>query len=199
MQEEHFINLHKHLVVSEGDLVTKGEQLTEGQAIPQRYWKYVVLKNFKNTLLTKQEVYRLQGVEISKHVEIIKQIQKLKIVDPGDTTMLYGEEIDRPLFHANNEEAIANGGKQLELLLMKLLHKHRCTQVHLCQHHSRHYRVLTDAACRKALDDSHTHKGCVISGQKVLLVRALSQHHRARMIKLRILNSHSMMMKTLKK
>ena len=44
-----------------------------------------------------QEVYRLQGVDINdKHIEIIvrQMLKKVRVVDPGDTALLYGEEID---------------------------------------------------------------------------------------------------------
>ena len=45
-----------------------------------------------------QEVYRLQGVEINdKHIEIIvrQMLRKVKITDPGDTSLLWGDQIGR--------------------------------------------------------------------------------------------------------
>ena len=48
-----------------------------------------------------QEVYRLQGVKINdKHIEVIvrQMLQKIEIKDPGDTTFLVGEQIDRQEF-----------------------------------------------------------------------------------------------------
>jgi DNA-directed RNA polymerase subunit beta' len=57
-----------------------------------------------------QEVYRLQGVKINdKHIEVIvrQMLQKVEIVDPGDTTFLVGEQVDRIEFEIENEKRIA--------------------------------------------------------------------------------------------
>ena len=53
-----------------------------------------------------QDVYRLQGVKINdKHVEVIvrQMLQKVEIIDPGDTTFLVGEQVDRIEFDEVNE------------------------------------------------------------------------------------------------
>jgi DNA-directed RNA polymerase subunit beta' len=55
-----------------------------------------------------QEVYRLQGVRINdKHIEVIvrQMLQKVEIVDPGETTLLAGEQIDRAEFDEENAKA----------------------------------------------------------------------------------------------
>ena len=59
-----------------------------------------------------QEVYRLQGVPINdKHIEVIvrQMMQKVEINDPGETTFLLGEQIDKQEFEADNARAIAEG------------------------------------------------------------------------------------------
>ena len=64
-----------------------------------------------------QEVYRLQGVEINdKHIEIIvrQMLRKVKITEPGDTELLWGDQIDRLEFARVNEEVVAKGGKPAE-------------------------------------------------------------------------------------
>jgi DNA-directed RNA polymerase subunit beta' len=64
-----------------------------------------------------QEVYRLQGVEINdKHIEIIvrQMLRKVKITEPGDTTLLWGDQIDRLEFESENERVSAKGGKPAE-------------------------------------------------------------------------------------
>src|SRR4030095_12702760 len=61
-----------------------------------------------------QEVYRLQGVEINdKHVEIIvrKILGKVKITDPGDTSLLWGDQVDKLDFEQENAQVIEKGGK----------------------------------------------------------------------------------------
>ena len=64
-----------------------------------------------------QEVYRLQGVEINdKHIEIIvrQMLRKVKITEQGDTSLLWGDQIDRLAFEAENEATIAKGGMPAE-------------------------------------------------------------------------------------
>jgi DNA-directed RNA polymerase subunit beta' len=57
-----------------------------------------------------QEVYRLQGVKINdKHIEVIvrQMLQKVEIVDPGETTFLVGEQIDRAEYEIENAKTLA--------------------------------------------------------------------------------------------
>ena len=64
-----------------------------------------------------QEVYRLQGVEINdKHIEIIvrQMLRKVKITEPGDTTLLWGDQVDRLDFEAENNRVGEQGGKPAE-------------------------------------------------------------------------------------
>ena len=61
-----------------------------------------------------QEVYRLQGVNISdKHIEVIvrQMMRWVKVEDVGDTQFLLEQQVDKFRFHEENERAIANGGK----------------------------------------------------------------------------------------
>ena len=61
-----------------------------------------------------QEVSSLQGVDINdKHIEIIirQMLQKVRITDPGDTTFLYGEDVDKKRFHETNHKTVSEGGK----------------------------------------------------------------------------------------
>jgi len=61
-----------------------------------------------------QKVYRSQGVDISdKHIEIMirQMLKKVKIEDPGDTSMLPGAFIDISFFEEENLEAIVRGEK----------------------------------------------------------------------------------------
>ena len=61
-----------------------------------------------------QEVYRLQGVRINdKHIEVIvrQMLQKVEVLDPGETTLLLGEQVDRIEFDEANERAADEGLK----------------------------------------------------------------------------------------
>src|SRR2546422_5642457 len=57
---------------------------------------------------------RLQGVKINdKHIGVIvrQMLQKVKVVEPGDTEFLEGENVDKLVFSEINERAVRKGGK----------------------------------------------------------------------------------------
>lgn len=84
-EEEHLIPLNKHIIVFKGDLVKKGQQLTEGPVVPHEILEICGPQELQEHLLNEvQEVYRLQGVEINdKHIEIIvrQMLRKVKITE----------------------------------------------------------------------------------------------------------------------
>jgi DNA-directed RNA polymerase subunit beta' len=117
-EEEHLIPLSKHIISFKGDFVKKGQQLTEGPVVPHEILEVCGPQELQEHLLNEvQEVYRLQGVEINdKHIEIIvrQMLRKVKITDPGDTTLLWGDQIDRLEFEGENERVSSKGGKPAE-------------------------------------------------------------------------------------
>ncbi len=118
MAESHLIPMGKHITVYEGARVSKGQQLTEGPVIPHEILEVCGPRDLQEYLLNEiQAVYRLQGVEINdKHIEIIirQMLKKVRIVDPGDTGLLYGEAVDKIRFADINEQTIQTGGKPAE-------------------------------------------------------------------------------------
>ena len=117
-EEEHLIPLNKHIIVFKGDLVKKGQQLTEGPVVPHEILDVCGPQELQEHLVNEvQEVYRLQGVEISdKHIEIIirQMLRKVKITDPGDTALLWGDQIDKLEFERENLAVVEKGGKPAE-------------------------------------------------------------------------------------
>lgn len=117
-EEEHLIPLNKHIIVFKGDSVKKGQQLTEGPVVPHEILEICGPQELQEHLLNEvQEVYRLQGVEINdKHIEIIvrQMLRKVKVTEPGDTSLLWGDQIDRLAFEAENQRVIEQGGKPAE-------------------------------------------------------------------------------------
>ena len=117
-EEEHMIPIGKHVIVFKGDLVKKGQQLTEGPMVPHDILEVLGVDALQAFLVNEvQEVYRLQGVTISdKHIEMIvrQMLRKVKITEPGDTTFLWGEQIDRLIFEAENERVEKMGGQPAE-------------------------------------------------------------------------------------
>lgn len=117
-EEEHLVPLTKHIIVSKGDFVKKGAQLTDGPVPPHDILEVCGPQALQEHLVNEvQEVYRLQGVEINdKHIEIIvrQMLRKVKITDPGDTTLLWGDQVDRLEFEAENNVVLEKGGKPAE-------------------------------------------------------------------------------------
>ena len=109
MEEEHLIPHTKHLIVQRGDHVIKGQQLTDGVVIPHEILEICGVRELQKYLVNQvQEVYRLQGVDINdKHIEIIvrQMLKKVRIIDPGDTSLLYGEEVDKKEFEARKPQS----------------------------------------------------------------------------------------------
>jgi len=108
---EYLIPKGKHISVQEGDFVQKGDLLMDGNPVPHDILRVMGVEALANYLINEiQEVYRLQGVRINdKHIEVIvrQMLQKVEIVDPGETTLLAGEQIDRAEFDEENVKAKA--------------------------------------------------------------------------------------------
>jgi DNA-directed RNA polymerase subunit beta' len=104
---EYLIPKGKHISVQEGDYVEKGDLLIDGNRVPHDILRILGVEELASYLINEiQEVYRLQGVRINdKHIEVIvrQMLQKVEIDnDPGDTTFLAGEQIDRLEFEREN-------------------------------------------------------------------------------------------------
>ena len=116
--EEHLIPMSKHVIVYKGDFVKKGQQLTDGPVVPHEILDVCGPQELQEHLVNEiQEVYRLQGVTINdKHIEIIirQMLRKVRITEPGDTTFLWAEQIDKVAFEEENERVEKMGGKPAE-------------------------------------------------------------------------------------
>jgi DNA-directed RNA polymerase subunit beta' len=117
-EEEHLIPIGKHIIVFKGDFVKKGQQLTEGPVVPHEILDICGTQELQEHLVNEvQEVYRLQGVTINdKHIEIIisQMLRKVRITEPGDTTFLWGEQVDKIAFEDENARVEGMGGKPAE-------------------------------------------------------------------------------------
>jgi DNA-directed RNA polymerase subunit beta' len=114
-EREYLIPHGRHLHVQDGDRVIAGDRLTEGPINPHDILRIKGIKEVQEYLVNEiQEVYRLQGVRIDdKHVEVIvrQMLQKVKIVDPGDTNFLEGEQVDKFQLKEENERVVSEGGQ----------------------------------------------------------------------------------------
>ena len=83
-----------------------------------------------------QEVYRMQGVKLNdKHIEVIvrQMLQKSRVIDPGDSQFLEGDQIDRIKFLDENERlkdmlVVADKGDS-KFNLNQIVHKKRFREV----------------------------------------------------------------------
>ncbi len=110
---EYFIPKGKHISVQEGDMVRKGDPLMDGNPAPHDILRVRGVGALATYLIDEiQEVYRLQGVKIDdKHIEVIcrQMMQKVEITEPGDTTFLVGEQVDRVEFDEVNGRTEGDG------------------------------------------------------------------------------------------
>jgi DNA-directed RNA polymerase subunit beta' len=110
---EYLIPKGKHISVQEGDYVQKGDLLMDGNRVPHDILRILGVEALASYLINEiQEVYRLQGVRINdKHIEVIvrQMLQKVEIEDPGETTLLAGEQVDRTEFEYENVKVEREG------------------------------------------------------------------------------------------
>ena len=171
LEEEHLIAIGKHVIVFKGDFVKKGQQLTEGPMDPHEILDVCGPQELQEHLVNEvQEVYRLQGVTINdKHIEIIvrQMLRKVRITEPGDTTFLWGEQIERLEFEGENERVEKMGGKPAEAspVLLGITKASLETESFLSAASFQDTtRVLTEAATRSRIDYLRGFKENVIMG-----------------------------------
>ncbi len=114
-EKEYSVPRGVHINVQEGERVKAGEPLMDGPLNPHDILAVLGEKELQAYLVNEiQEVYRLQGVNISdKHIEVIvrQMMRWVKVEDVGDTRFLLEEQVDKFAFREENERVIAQGGK----------------------------------------------------------------------------------------
>jgi DNA-directed RNA polymerase subunit beta' len=112
---EYMVPKGKHIPVQEGDFVSKGDYIMDGNPAPHDILSIMGVEALADYMINEvQDVYRLQGVKINdKHIEVIvrQMLQKWEILDSGQTTLLKGEHVDKQEFLAANEKAALRGYK----------------------------------------------------------------------------------------
>ena len=120
---EYMLPKGKHVVVNEGDFVKRGDMIIDGNPVLQDILKVLGVEALASYMVAEiQAVYRLQGVRIDdKHIEVIirQMLQKVEIMDSGDTTLLPGEMIDLKMLTEINNKVVSDGGQpaKYELVL----------------------------------------------------------------------------------
>ena len=177
----------KFILVHDGDRVRAGERLSEGSVNPHDILRVLGAHKVQEYLLNEiQEVYRIQGIEINdKHIEIItrQMLQKVKIVDPGDSNYLEGDLVDRFRFEDDNAKIQEAGGQPaaFEPVLLGITKASLMTESFIsAASFQETTRVLTQAAIEGKVDRLRGLKENVIIGHLIPAGTGLEVHRTAR-------------------
>jgi DNA-directed RNA polymerase subunit beta' len=172
--KEYLIPKGKHVAVQDGDFVKAGDPLMDGSANPHDILTIKGLKELARYLVDEvQEVYRLQGVKINdKHIEVIvrQMLRRIKVVDPGDTDFLPGEQVEKWVFEEKNEAAEAQGKRAAtgEPLLLGITKASLTTESWIsAASFQETTKVLADAAVQGKVDHLRGLKENVIMGRLI--------------------------------
>ena len=173
-EKEYQVPRGVHVNVQEGERIRAGEPLMDGPLNPHDILAVLGEKELQAYLVNEiQEVYRLQGVNISdKHIEVIvrQMMRWVKVEDVGDTSFLLEQQIDKFRFREENEKAIANGGKPAtgRPLLLGITKASLSTDSFIsAASFQETTRVLTEASIQGAVDNLRGLKENVIVGRLI--------------------------------
>jgi len=176
----------RHLNVYEGETVTRGEIIADGEPTPHDILRLKGVEKLADYLVREiQDVYRLQGVRINdKHIEVIirQMLRKVEIDNPGGTRFLHGEQVDRARVLENNEELEAKGEEPatFDNILLGITKASLATESFIsAASFQETTRVLTEAAVRGMRDDLRGLKENVIVGRLIPAGTGFT-HHEAR-------------------
>ncbi len=109
-EKKYAVSYGKHILVHENDFVEAGDRLTDGSIAPQDILTIKGPSKVQEYLVNEiQEIYRLQGVKINdKHIGVIvrQMLQKVIVLDSGDSHFLEGDQVDRGVFREENAKIV---------------------------------------------------------------------------------------------
>ncbi|MDM7458674.1 MAG: DNA-directed RNA polymerase subunit beta', partial [Paracoccus sp. (in: a-proteobacteria)] len=197
---EYMVPKGKHIPVQEGDFVQRGDYIMDGNPAPHDILRIMGIEALADYLIDEvQDVYRLQGVKINdKHIEVIvrQMLQKIEVLDSGDTTLLKGEHVERDEFVEENAKIEARGGRpaQGEPVLLGITKASLQTRSFIsAASFQETTRVLTEAAVQGKRDKLVGLKENVIVGRLIPAgtggatsrVRRIAQERDAKVIEAR--------------
>ena len=173
-KREYLIPKGRSVAVHEGDIVQKGDLIVEGSLVPHDILRILGVEALAHYMIREvQAVYRLQGVKINdKHIEVIvrQMMRKMEVTDPGDTTLLAGEQIDKDTLVIENVKAVKAGGREAkaEPVLLGITKASLQTKSFIsAASFQETTRVLTEAAVAGKRDPLHGLKENVIVGRLI--------------------------------
>ncbi|HEV2702472.1 MAG TPA: DNA-directed RNA polymerase subunit beta' [Steroidobacteraceae bacterium] len=185
---EELIPKWRQLNVFEGETVERGEVIADGEPNPHDILRLQGVEALANYLVREiQDVYRLQGVKINdKHIEVIirQMLRKTEVLDPRETALLRGEQLDRGRARDINERMEADGKSpaKLQPVLLGITKASLATESFIsAASFQETTRVLTEAAVRGLKDDLRGLKENVIVGRLIPAGTGFAAHaHRRR-------------------
>ncbi|GEK91854.1 DNA-directed RNA polymerase subunit beta' [Alkalibacterium kapii] len=166
--------INARMRVEEGSFVERGDAFNEGSIDPKQLLAVSDVIKLQNYLLKEvQYAYRSQGVEIGdKHIEVMvrQMLQKVRVLDPGDTSILPGSLIDIDDFKQANKDTLLSGGNPATArpVLLGITKASLETNSFLsAASFQETTRVLTDAAIRGKNDPLIGLKENVIIGKSI--------------------------------
>ncbi|MGD9152089.1 MAG: DNA-directed RNA polymerase subunit beta' [Gammaproteobacteria bacterium] len=183
---EELIAKWRVLNVFEGESVEKGEVIAEGELNPHDILRLLGVGALANHIINEvQEVYRLQGVQINdKHLEVIirQMLRKVTITNPGDTSFLRDEQVEKSKLLNANDVLIAEGKKPAtyEPVLLGITKASLLTESFIsAASFQETTRVLTDAAVKGKKDYFRGLKENVMVGRLIPAGTGF-EYHKAR-------------------
>src|SRR5947207_4864592 len=173
-EKEYSVPRGVHINVQEGERVKAGEPLMDGALNPHDILAVLGEKELQAYLVNEiQEVYRLQGVNISdNHIAVIvrQMMRWVKVEDVGDTSFLLEQQTDKFRFREENERVIRDGGKPAtgRPLLLGITKASLSTDSFIsAASFQETTRVLTEASINGAVDHLRGLKENVIVGRLI--------------------------------
>jgi DNA-directed RNA polymerase subunit beta' len=184
---EELIPKWRQLNVFEGESVTRGEVIADGELNPHDILRLQGVESLANYLVREiQDVYRLQGVKINdKHIEVIirQMLRKTEVLESGETPLLKGEQLDRSRAMAINDRIAADNKApaKLQPVLLGITKASLATESFIsAASFQETTRVLTEAAVRGLKDDLRGLKENVIVGRLIPAGTGFAAHEHRR-------------------
>ena len=184
---EVLIPKHRQLNVFEGETVEKGEVISDGPSNPHDILRLLGVVELAKYITNEiQDVYRLQGVVINdKHIEVIvrQMLRKVEITDPGDTSLLSGDQVEITQVLEENEKANAADKEvaRFERLLLGITKASLATESFIsAASFQETTRVLTEGAVTGKRDYLRGLKENVVVGRLIPAGTGLAYHNERR-------------------
>ncbi|MGV7190428.1 DNA-directed RNA polymerase subunit beta' [Xanthomonas axonopodis] len=182
-EHEELIPKYRQIIVFEGEHVTKGETVVDGEPSPQDILRLLGVEPLAAYLVKEiQDVYRLQGVKINdKHIEVItrQMLRKVEIVDQGNSKFLNGEQVERQRVIEENARLVKRNElpAKYDPVLLGITKASLATESFIsAASFQETTRVLTEAAVRGTRDNLRGLKENVIVGRLIPAGTGLAYH-----------------------